>query len=432
MHHIDNPIFRACQAYVSASPVRMHMPGHKGRPDFMPPEISLDLTELKETGSATEYGDDVFSAAFTEASKLYGTSATVYSAAGSTLALQAAIKLAAGMKPVFACFRSIHRSAVNAMALLGIDPVWIYSPDEIPHDAAVIVTSPDYYGRMADIASLSALTHERNGILIVDGAHGAHLWFYGGGYLHPLKKGADFVAESLHKTLPALTGSALLHAAKKDVTADDCLSAMRLFCSTSPSYLINLSSEACLYRMSRSGDALLSGLLRRTEDFISGAEPLGYHFLRGCDTDPFRITIRTKDGRRLGKELSERGVVCEFSDSGSVVLIPSVSSTEEDFRRLTDACLDLTELSSPPQSEDLSGICDIPAPEKAMTLREAVLSPHETVRTAESAGRICCEAATPYPPGVPVVMPGEIISTEAAEILSRSGIDSVRVTKHRQ
>ncbi|MBQ7721158.1 MAG: hypothetical protein IJT56_11290, partial [Clostridia bacterium] len=196
--------------------------------------------------------------------------------------------------------------------------------------------------------------------------------------------------------------------------------------------LINLSSEACLYQMSRWGDALLSGLLRRTEGFISATEPLGYHFLRGDDTDPFRITIRTKDGRRLGNELSERGVVCEFSDSGSVVLIPSVSSTDEDFRRLTDACLDLTELSSPPQSEDLSGICDIPEPEKVMPLREAVLSPHETVRTAESAGRICCEAATPYPPGVPVVMPGEIISTEAAEILSRSGIDSVRVTKHRQ
>ena len=184
MHEIDTPITRACSAYAASSPARFHMPGHKSRGGISPYD-ALDLTELGATGNAMEGGDDVFSAAFREASALYGTSATVYSAGGATLALQGAIALASRRVKRFACFRAVHRSVINAFALLGIDPVWISGPEEIPDNAAVVVTSPDYYGRMADIRRLSDVAHRRGGLLVVDCAHGAHLAFYDGGRLHP-------------------------------------------------------------------------------------------------------------------------------------------------------------------------------------------------------------------------------------------------------
>lgn len=431
MYCIDNPIEQACGGYSASSPVRFHMPGHKGKSDFSSPDIALDLTELPHTGSAAEPGDEIFSAAYAEAAKLYGSSATVYSAGGTTLALQAAIAAASARKKVFACFRPIHRSAVNAMALLGVDPVWISSPDMIPENSAVLVTSPDYYGRMADIKTLADTVHSKNGLLVVDGAHGAHLAFYRSGVYHPLRLGADLVAESLHKTLPALTGSALLHAAPDEITAAECLSYTRLFGSTSPSYLINLSTERCLYIMSRSGDSLLGRLLDRINGTVSRLEALGYEFLSLGPRDPFRVVFRMKNARSFGSELEKQGIVCEFYDREHVVLIPSVNNTDEDFERLSAACGRLAPALMPagPESRASDDFYGIPEPPKAMSLREAVLAAHETVPASQAVGRICGEAATPYPPGVPAVMPGEIITPEAADVSLEGGLEYLTVIK---
>ena len=429
MYHIDNPIERACGGYADSSPARFHMPGHKGRSDFSSPDISLDLTELPYTGSAMEPGDEIFSSAYAEASKLYGSSATIYSASGATLALQAAIFIAGKRKPVFACFRSIHRSAVNAMALLGIDPVWISSPEMIPENSAVLVTSPDYYGRMADIKALSETAHSKNALLVVDGAHGAHLAFYRGGIYHPLRLGADLAAESLHKTLPALTGAALLHAKPSDITADECLGATRLFGSTSPSYLINLSSERCLYIMSRSGEELLSNLLRRITGAVTDLESLGYEFLSSGQRDPFRIVFRMKNARSFASGLARMGIICEFADNEHIVLIPSPNSSSADFDRLYKACAALSGFNIKCEAPEKDTVYDIPPPPKAMSLREAVLAAHETVPASQAAGRICGEAATPYPPGIPAVMPGEIITKDAADILREGGCVCLNVVR---
>ena len=423
MHEIDTPITRACSAYAASSPARFHMPGHKGRGGISPYD-ALDLTELGATGSAMEGGDDVFSAAFREASALYGTSATVYSAGGATLALQGAIALASRRVKRFACFRAIHRSVINAFALLGIDPVWISGPEEIPDNAAVVVTSPDYYGRMADIRRLSDAAHRRGGLLVVDCAHGAHLAFYDGGRLHPLRNGADLAADSLHKTLPALTGSALLHA-MGGVTAEECLSAMRLFGSTSPSYLINLSTERCLSLMSREGEKLHAGLLARLSEVRRRLSEMGFTALSSEPRDPFRLVLRMENARDIAARLEDAGVIPEFADSRHIVTIPSVMTSDSDLERLLSALERLRDIVvRSPEPEDTDAAPPL-RPEKAMTLRQAALSPHVTVAAARSAGMICGEAATPYPPGVPAVMPGEIISREAAELLVSSGVMTV-------
>ena len=431
MYGIDSPLLDACRGYADASPVRFHMPGHKGRAVFSSPDISLDLTELPRTGTATEPGDEIFSAAYGEASKLYGTSATVYSAGGATLALQAAVALAKARKSVFACFRSVHRSVINAFALLDIDPVWIDSAEDIPRGSAVVVTSPDYYGRMADIGRLADTAHERESLLIVDCAHGAHLAFYDGGRLHPLRRGADIVADSLHKTLPALTGSALLHAMPADITAEECQAAMRLFGSTSPSYLINLSTERCLFAMSREGEALHSALLRKINAVREELSGIGCELLSRGLRDPFRVVLRMDNARSFERKLSENGVICEFADRRHIVLIPSVCCTDGDFERLTEVCAGLADLSVPCREPETDDIYGIEPPPKAMSLRSAVLSPHETVDTDEAVGRVCGEAATPYPPGVPAVMPGEIFTREAAGVLIEGGCRRVCAVKEK-
>ncbi len=428
MYKIKQPLFDGISAYIASSPARFHMPGNKGAAGLTP-DAFYDLTEHAQTGNSLSPAEgDPFDLAYNEAAKLYGTAATVYSAFGSTGALMAAVRLGHIAKGRFACPRALHKSIINAFTLLGIQPEWIDIKGEIPKGCAVMVTSPDYYGRMIDIGELSRKCRENDCLLIVDSAHGAHLKFHSVGEMHPLACGADVSVDSLHKTLPALTGSALLHlSVDSGLNRDDALAAMRLFASTSPSFIINLSTERCLYRMCRSGREELSALLSLILSAQSRLESFGYEFLTAPPRcrDPFRMVIRAENAAEIADGLSEKGVECEFSDSRDVVFIPSVMNTESDFERLIAAAAELRPVKAREPLPDM--IYDIPLPEPVMTLREASLAAHRTIRLEDATGQICASPLYPYPPGVPAVMPGELISKEAVKLLLNSGINTASV-----
>ena len=315
---ITTPICDFVQAYASARPVRMHMPGHKGRGPLG--FEALDITEID--GADELYAPTgIIAESEANAARLFG-ARTFYSAEGSSLAIRAMLALAAagGERPLVLAGRNAHRAFLSAAALLDMDVEWLHpAPGEAYHSCrmtpgavdaaltrldgrcrAVYVTSPDYLGHVADIAALAGVCHDHGALLLVDNAHGAYLKFLPGGSRHPIDLGADMCCDSAHKTLPAVTGAAYLHLRQGlDISPARVREALVLFGSSSPSWLILQSLDAC--------NRLLS------------ARPYGW------------------TGDALAGVLAESGIYSEFHDPDFLTLMPTPLNTDGELARLEAA-----------------------------------------------------------------------------------------------
>ena len=425
------------------------MPGHKGR-RMLGPE-PFDITEID--GADVLYSPHgIILKSEKNASDLYGTHRTVYSTEGSTLAIKAMLKLAfdrrraTGRDGVILAVRNVHKSFVNACALLGIEAEWIF-PDSsgsicssvITSETvrarlreltvkpfAVYLTSPDYLGNIADVEGISRVCDEYGIPLLVDNAHGAYLAFLDESR-HPIALGASMCADSAHKTLPVLTGGAYLHISKKcPEYSEDADRATSLFASTSPSYLTLASLDLCNdYLASRFKGELTSCIekIRILKDRLCA---IG---IKTEESEPLKIVIRATSLGYTGKELAEHlrsaSVEVEFSDCEYTVLMASTCNTDRDFERL---------YASLTQIERKEGVnlstphyVSVKAPTKAMSIREAVLSAHETVSADESVGRICATPTVSCPPAIPIAISGEVITERERDLFLLYGIDRVEV-----
>lgn len=422
------PLYEALLRHRQLGRAPFHTPGHKGNPEALPDDLfRLDFTELPDTDSLFEADGPILEAERLAAA-LFGAKRTCISAGGCTLCIQAMLRLAAPNGGTVVCSRTVHRSAVNAMALLGIEPVWAL-PDELervilnhPEAKAVYVTSPNYYGQLLDIPALSAVCRTIGAPLLVDNAHGTQLMFTAP-VLHPLALGASMTACSAHKTLNVLTGGAWLNIAEERY-ADAAKDAMALFGSTSPNYMVMASLDLARERLEkRRGD--YRKLQERVSQIREQAAQKGMLPLDGL-TDPTRVTLNTASVGMRGTSAAElfrgAGVEPEYADGAYVVLIATPFNTESDFTRLSDA-IDLLPVRDP-----LPEISAVPAlPPVRASLREAVLARSCEVPLEQAEGRIAAQAACPCPPGVPVVMPGEEITREAIEFLRGYGFFSIKV-----
>ena len=441
----NTPLYTALTAHREAQRSSFHTPGHKCAPSALPADLlSLDLTELPDTDSLYE-ADGPIAAAEQKAAQLFQTRRTLFSAGGCSLCIQAMLFLAAPQGGTVIFDRILHRSAVNAMALLDITPVWVapradagkglpgrMHPDDVatalkkhPDARAVFVTSPDYYGVLADIPALSSLCRNHGVPLLVDNAHGSHLRFMEHN-LHPAALGASAVACSAHKTLPVLTGGAWLHL-QDETLADGAKEAMALFGSTSPSYPIMASLDLARDWLEREGQAAFGVLVQRVAAIRLLAEQLGISSPLGL-CDPARLTFCTADlgipGTEAAAHFRAWGVEPEYADGAYLVLIPSPFNTEADFARVEAA------LQALPKRAPLPVSAAIPAlPQAELSPRRALFAARETIPLAHSAGRIAAETACPCPPGVPIVMPGEKIAPEIIDFLRRYGFFSIKVVK---
>ncbi|CZT55267.1 Arginine decarboxylase [Eubacteriaceae bacterium CHKCI005] len=441
------PLVRALREHLSLGRISFHTPGHKGLPsplDGLGDLKRLDLTELPDTDSLYE-ADGPIAQAMELAAGFFHAKRTLFSSGGCTLCIQAMLYLAAptGGKVIFG--RTLHRSAVNAMALLDITPVWVLPrpdagsglpgrihPDDVedallrhPDAKAVYVTSPDYYGTRSDIASLAAVCRRRGVLLLVDNAHGAHFSLLTPD-IHPLHLGADACADSAHKTLPVLTGGAWLQLGQR-MPAEGALDAMALFGSTSPSYPIMASLDLCRSWMQEKGNAAFSQLQGQVEEVKKRAEGLGIPSPKG-PVDPVRLAFNTLavgvDGRRAAEHLRLYGIEPEMSDKGWVVLLPSPFHEKRHLQRLMDA------LTALPHGTEQSEAYFAPTlPEAVERPRAAVLGPSQWVDVEQCVGRVAAQAACPCPPGVPLVMPGEKIDQRVQLELIHSGIRRLKVVK---
>ena len=439
----DAPLYTALRKYADAGMASFHTPGHKGHAPLAEwLDLSLDLTELPATDSLYEC-DGVIRESERRAADFFGAAGTAVSAGGCTLAIQGMLAAFTHPGDTVLFSRNLHRSALHAAMLLDLRPRWLrhcrdageglpgrVTPSEVetalkqtPGAAAVYVTSPDYYGCLPDIAGIAAVCRAAGVPLLVDNAHGTHLIAFGS---HPITLGASATACSAHKTLPVLTGGAWLNCG--DPTALPRLKpSMALFGSTSPSYLTMASLDLARAWMQAEG----AEACRRTAEDVSllreTARCVGFG-LPGGVCDPLRLTLLTAPVGWRGEEAAEWfrecGVECEHSDAAAVIFIVTPFNTGEELARLRGA-LERFPARRPlrqPRREPETSF-----PDAVMTPREVLCAPRETVDTARAAGRVAGEAACPCPPGVPVVMPGEIISDACVKILLNTGIHRINV-----
>lgn len=441
---MKTPIVSFLKSYQEKSPVRMHMPGHKGA-GILGFE-GMDLTEI--------YGaDELFAAegiikeSEQNASNLFGCP-TYYSTQGSTLCIQTMCTIlcqdakSKGKKPKILAGRNAHRSFIHAAALLDFEIEWLYGNSDylsckihaedlekaiiesLP--TAVYLTNPDYLGNLLDIKSLASVCKKHNVLLAIDNAHGAYLRFLKDS-LYPIDLGADLCCDSAHKTLPVLTGGAYLHLSDflNQVWKNDVKHFMEYFSSTSPSYLIMASLDAANEVLDTTFKNSLFECIQRVDGLKNTLVQHGYTILSG---EPMKITISTKEFGYTGNEIANLLMECdiypEFYDSDYIVLMPSPYNTKDDLKRL-ETCLCGIEgkpilVNKPPKLEQSK---------KAMNVRQALFSSSITLDVSKSLGQVCSSVTVSCPPAILPVIPGEVISESSIEVMKYYGIETIRVVK---
>lgn len=441
---MDTPIVDFIRAYEKSGTVRFHMPGHKGR-SFLGME-HFDLTEICGADSLYE-ADGIIAKSEALAAALFGSGRTLYSTEGSSQCIRAMLHLALscrapGTSHTILAARNVHKAFVYAAALLDFDVRWLW-PQHLSSicacpitaqeletalhalpvpPAAVYITSPDYLGHIADVHALVEVCHRHGTLLLVDNAHGAYLHFLNPP-AHPLDLGADMCCDSAHKTLPVLTGGAYLHIGKHLPRAysEKAKQALALFGSTSPSYLTLASLDACNAYLADGYADRLSACIARTGRIKTALTDAGWTIET---SDPLRITLhmwKTLYGQALSHHLRVHGIECEFADRDHLVLMITPENNEEDFHRLLHA---LSMLHPDPVCESMLPLCRT---EQALSIREALFAPSETIPTQESEGRICSAPLVACPPAIPIVITGERITREAVSLLQYYGAEQIEV-----
>ena len=391
---MPTPLYDALKEYIKGDPLRFHMPGHKGK--LLPASelmrlAAIDVTELSPTGNLYEAGGP-----FDEAQRLwaeiFGFEFCQFLTGGSTMGIHTGLALCAKPGERVLIDRNCHRAVFNALALLDLEPVWLERPwlsaenligpispemvekklDLCPDIKTICITSPTYTGVLSDIEGIAAAVHGHGGKLFVDGAHGAHLPFLEiASY-----SGADAVAVSAHPMMASL--------------------------DLSRQWLRDGGEEE--YRRA----ARRAVRLRERFPALSARG--------GLSLDPCRFVLNVKDGPAFVRALEKRGVYPEMEDGGHVVFICTAQDSDGDFDRLEETLEQLRD-----QMGERDAIPAPPVPERVSSPRQALFAHSRMLPLAGCEGEVAACQIAPYPPGVPVVAPGERISKKELAYLEKIG-----------
>ncbi len=438
---MNTPICDFVKRYAESGTLRLHMPGHKGV-GALGVEL-FDITEIHGADSLFE-ADGIIRESERNASALFACP-TFYSTEGSSLCIRAMIHMAAthakenGRTPLIWAARNAHKTFLSAVALLDVSVLWLDGRESDSYlsctldaeqlDAqlctasekptALYLTSPDYLGRLADISALSAVCRKHGVLILVDNAHGAYLKFLPDS-LHPIDLGADLVCDSAHKTLPVLTGGAYLHVganAPKSLCAM-AKSALALFASTSPSYLILQSLDAVNPHLNGAYCEELQTFFPHVRALCNTLRQAGWDLY---GDEELKITLSTKSRGYTGDEVADAlracGIECEFSDPDFTVLMLTPVIGREGLDALQKS------LASLPPREPIK-VLPPTRTRKAVrvSIREAMLSPMECISTQNAQGRILALPSVACPPAVPILIPGEEIDASAIDAFLYYGI----------
>lgn len=442
---METPVCDFVKSYAESGALRLHMPGHKGLGPLG--FEALDITEFDGADSLYE-ASGILAQSEENASELFGAK-SFYSAEGSSLCVRAMLFLAllqarkTGRRPLVAAGRNAHKSFLSGAALLDLEVAWLWPEGanylscpleaaaleaflagcaELP--AAVYVTSPDYLGNILDIAALAEVCHRHETLLLVDNAHGAYLRFLPKSR-HPMDLGADMCCDSAHKTLPVLTGGAYLHIRPEapELLAEQAKSALALFGSTSPSYLILQSLDAVNPYLESEFPRALAEFIPKVESLKERLRSRGFELL---GSEPMKLCLCPKSygwrGDELARALSEKNIFCEFYDADHVVMMFSPQTGSEGLRCLEEALLSVPRRAAIGETPPAFARA-----EKVMSIRDAMLAPWESVPAEESLGRVLADAGLSCPPAVPIVACGERIDEAALAAFRYYGIERCSV-----
>ena len=430
----------------------LHMPGHK-RNGLLAPYLqglgaALDVTEI-EGFDNLHRPQGILLEGMRRAAALWGAYRSFYLVNGSTGGILAAMRALSSPGDKVIIQRESHLSVYQGLGLMDLRPVCIYPEisagfgiplslepgrldtclKEHPDARLLVLTCPTYEGVLSDLKALVSLAHRKGLRVLVDAAHGAHLGldsrFPGGA----VASGADIVIHSLHKTLPSLTQTALAHAADED-TASLLEEQLDVFQTSSPSYLLMASIEGCIRLLEERRDGLFSAWHRRLEGFAQRARGLRHLSVFGMDgpseavfgRDPGKILIGCAragiSGQRLSDILRSRFKIdLEMAGQRAALAMTGMGDTEESLIRLIRALEEVDREATP---GDMPPSLPMPEARAAYPPSQALRMSYELIAQRGIQGRVCAEYVTAYPPGIPLMIPGESITPEIAAAMERS------------
>lgn len=423
------------------------MPGHKlgkGIPDrFLNNLHLLDITEIPGLDNL-HFPQGIIKEAQDLAADAFGADYTSFLVNGSTCGVHAAILSLCKQGDKLIVARDCHKSVVGAMMLAGVTPIYVKPEydssfgipslmlpsaiaqafDDNPDAIGVIMSRPNYYGLCSDIVAISNVVHSRNKTLIVDEAHGAHLRFSPKLPCCALDADADVCIQSAHKTLPALTQGAYIHIKGNRVDVDRLKFVLQLIQTSSPSYIIMAFLDIARAIMQSKGNQLLEDLLNKVswfETLLCGNT--GFKMLSSNQTDKTRLVINVKNtgvsGFFVEKLLREQfNIQVEMSDAFNIVCIATVADQANAFEGLYFALNKIDKQFKGSQATPEIELGDLPIPYQAVALNKVMEHPYKKVHLSHSEGLVCKSIITPYPPGIPIICPGEVITQEAIKYIN--------------
>ncbi len=424
-----------------------HMPGHKGgRLCSFSDVYKFDITEIDDYDNLHN-PEGIIKNSQERASKLFESDYTFFMVNGSSGGNMAAILSVCGDGDKIIVARNSHKSVFSGIVLSGADVRYVYpevfndtgivgqvtvesiekSLGENPDTKAVFITSPTYEGFTADIEKIADLVHKNNAILIVDEAHGAHFNFNDYFPGSAIKLGADIVIQSVHKTLPSVTQTALMHIKGDRVNIENIKSALAMVQSSSPSYIFMSSIDRCCDFIEKEGkyyfDKYVDTLKEYREKFktLKNIKIIGEDFINICgvksyDKGKLVFIVNDTSTEYINKILIEKyNIQLEAVGRNHIIAMTSVADTKEGFERLFNALCDIDKHIKYEKSSVLN-YCNVDI-FQTVSLRKAYFLEKEKVSLYESVGKICGDFLIPYPPGIPVLCPGEVITSKALECI---------------
>lgn len=453
------PLLDAYLSYFESSRTAFTIPGHKQKAHRLDEGLGAvvdsdtplygGLDEIKLTHGTLKKAEKL-------AASLWGADYARFSTGGSTHANQAIILALGKPGEKVALTRTAHRSVLSALVLTGLEPLWLTPeidsstgvPIGIPDSelervldqkpVALLLTEPGYLGTLSDLKTLIEKAHANSIPVIVDAAWGAHFGFNPELPQHVLQLGADALITSVHKALPGYSASALLLAQGKLLNLDRIEQSFETTHTTSPAGAPLASIDGCRALLQTRGEELTALLLKNVNSFKRSVQshfenPI---FLNSSDFpsgrfDPVKIVLRANvlglSGVDVERELQKVNIRVEMADRDTIVFLATLADTEDDFKALENALLPILKTLLGPARETTTSLSWSVVPTVAISIRDAYFAETEFVAADQVIGRISADLIAPYPPGVAVVAPGEVLTEQIISGLSSTQKAGVRI-----
>lgn len=467
MKQNKTPLFDTLLTHAKNRVVSFHTPGHKNGRGIDPRLRAftgrnlyyMDVTVFPEVDSLHDPVGPIKKAQQLMA-RAYGVEHSFFLVNGSSVGNMIMLMSACRPGDSVIVSRNAHKSAMAGVILSGVWPIWIQpkvdqnldilfdsSPDQIedalrryPEAKAVLVTSPTYNGVTADLVKIAEICHSRGKVLLVDEAHGPHLKFHEDLPVSAVEAGADMCVQSTHKILSALSQGSVLHVQSDLVDITRVRRVVSLLQTTSPNYVVLASLDLARRQAVVEGERRLERVIRAAEAGRKRLNTLKNIFCitrkdilaRGYDMDPTKLTINVTRTGLSGQEIEdilaqEYRVQVDAADLFNLIAIMGIGSEKSDVDRLVDA---LEDIDRKYKGEAQNWVLPIPelTTEMVMNPRDVFLQ-HKAKRVplSRSVGQISAQTLTPYPPGIPVLIPGERITQEIVDYLSDLTEKDIRV-----